>query len=517
MTKEEKKKAKEEKDALEKPYKTCLIDGREEIVGNFRLEPPGLFRGRGQHPKKGKLKKRINASQITINIGKDAVRPKPPPGQEWGAVVHKQDVTWLANWQENVNNNFKYVFLAAGSSWKGQSDFKKYEKARELKKCIGRIRLDYERDLTSKVMADRQRATAVYFIDRFALRVGNEKGEDEADTVGCCSLRYEHITLAEPNLVTFDFLGKDSIRFYQPDKEVDVQVFKNLKLFKKGGKEGDAIFDRVKPELLNKFFGNYMKGLSAKVFRTYNASFLLQQQLLNTPKDVSVADKLLHYNRANRLVAEMCNHQRAVSKTHGQAMEKLSDKVRSLKYQRMKLRYTLWTIDPDNKKKHKQYREMESDLEDDWMEKHEEELVEKERAKIKKKWEKDNEKRKAEGEKELSEKELKDMLKAADEFGKEIKTERKKHHVEPRKAQTTAKVLEAIAKLDERIDAQKLQALDREEGKEVSLTTSKINYMDPRVTVAWCKQHGVPLDKLYSKTLRTKFVWAMEVDENWQF
>lgn len=56
MTKEEKKKLKEERDALEKPYKTCLIDGREEIVGNFRLEPPGLFRGRGQHPKKGKLK-----------------------------------------------------------------------------------------------------------------------------------------------------------------------------------------------------------------------------------------------------------------------------------------------------------------------------------------------------------------------------------------------------------------------------------------------------------------------------
>lgn len=241
-----------------------------------------------------------------------------------------------------------------------------------------------------------------------------------------------------------------------------------------------------------------MKGLSAKVFRTYNASFLLQQQLANTPKDVSVADKLLHYNRANRLVAEMCNHQRAVSKTHGQAMEKLSDKVRSLKYQRMKLRYTLFTIDPDNKKKHKQYKEMESDLEDEWMEKHEQDLVEKERAKIKKKWEKDNEKRKAEGEKPLTEKELNELLEAADEYGEEIATERKKKtsvsyskafpayladlanflfSVEPKKAQTTAKVLEAIAKIDERIDVQKLQALDREEGKEVSLTTSKINYM----------------------------------------
>lgn len=110
---------------------------------------------------------------------------------------------------------------------------------------ITTIRQDYEADLTSKVMADRQRATAVYFIDRFALRVGNEKGEDEADTVGCCSLRYEHVTLKEPNLVTFDFLGKDSIRFYQPDKEVTPQVFKNLKLFKKSSEEGADLFDRI--------------------------------------------------------------------------------------------------------------------------------------------------------------------------------------------------------------------------------------------------------------------------------
>jgi DNA topoisomerase-1 len=34
-----------------------------------------------------------------------------------------------------------------------------------------------------------------------------------------------------------------------------------------------------------------------------------------------------------------------------------------------------------------------------------------------------------------------------------------------------------LTKIDERIEAQKIQALDREEGKEVSLTTSKINYM----------------------------------------
>lgn len=57
-------------------------------------------------------------------------------------------------------------------------------------------------------------ATAIALIDKLALRVGNEKDtKDEADTVGCCSLRAEHVVLEPPNMVHFDFLGKDSIRY----------------------------------------------------------------------------------------------------------------------------------------------------------------------------------------------------------------------------------------------------------------------------------------------------------------
>ena len=32
-------------------------------------------------------------------------------------------------------------------------------------------------------------ATALYFIDKLALRAGHEKDDDEADTVGCCTLK----------------------------------------------------------------------------------------------------------------------------------------------------------------------------------------------------------------------------------------------------------------------------------------------------------------------------------------
>ncbi len=52
----EKKALKATRDELEAPYKECVLDGRKEKVGNFRIEPPGLFRGRGEHPRKGCLK-----------------------------------------------------------------------------------------------------------------------------------------------------------------------------------------------------------------------------------------------------------------------------------------------------------------------------------------------------------------------------------------------------------------------------------------------------------------------------
>jgi len=56
LTTAEKKALKAEKDEMEAKFKYCVLDGRKETIGNFRVEPPGLFRGRGEHPRKGALK-----------------------------------------------------------------------------------------------------------------------------------------------------------------------------------------------------------------------------------------------------------------------------------------------------------------------------------------------------------------------------------------------------------------------------------------------------------------------------
>lgn len=323
----EKKALKAEKDAAEEKYMYCLWDGRKQKVGNFRVEPPSLFRGRGEHPKTGRVKKRVAPEQITINIGENAPVPEPPAGHRWKEVKHDHEGTWLAMWQENINGAYKYVMLAANSDIKGQSDFKKFEKARELKKHIDHIRADYRKELKSEKMVDRQRATAIYLIDQFALRAGNEKGEDEADTVGCCSLKFQHVTLKPPNTVIFDFLGKDSIRFYD-EVEVDTQVFKNLKIFKKEPKTtGDDIFDRLTTSALNKHLTSYMPGLTAKVFRTYNASYTMARLLKEMKATGTIQEKVKAYNDANREVAILCNHKRTVAAGHAGSIEKMQERV----------------------------------------------------------------------------------------------------------------------------------------------------------------------------------------------
>jgi DNA topoisomerase-1 len=295
------KAAKIEKDRLNEIYGFAIVDGYREKVANYKVEPPGLFRGRGAHPKTGTIKKRIRPEDVTINIGRGMKIPKPPAGHKWKGIIHNNAVTWLAFYNDTFGD-FKYIWLAASSRFKGSSDLAKYEKARKLKDKIAHIRENYAQEMTHKNAVVRQRATAIYLIDVLALRVGNEKDKNEdADTVGCCSLRVEHLTFTDENCkVAFDFLGKDSMR-YQNEVSVDANVYNNLKSFCAGKKRDEEIFDRLSTATLNDHLKSLMPGLTAKVFRTFNASITLERELKKANDLIAVSDsaneKLLHYNK----------------------------------------------------------------------------------------------------------------------------------------------------------------------------------------------------------------------------
>ncbi|CAJ1051333.1 DNA topoisomerase 1 [Xyrichtys novacula] len=447
MTKEEKLKIKEQNERTLQEYGFCIMDNHRERIANFRIEPPGLFRGRGDHPKMGMLKRRIRPQDIIVNCSKDSKHPEPPPGSRWKEVRHDNKVTWLVSWTENIQGSIKYIMLNPSSRIKGEKDWQKYETARRLKKCVDRIRNQYREDWKSKEMRIRQRAVALYFIDKLALRAGNEKEEGEtADTVGCCSLRVEHIKLHPENegqeyVVEFDFLGKDSIRYYNK-VPVEKRVFKNLQLFMENKEPDDDLFDRLNTSVLNKHLQELMDGLTAKVFRTYNASFTLQQQLKElTNADENIPAKILSYNRANRAVAILCNHQRAPPKTFEKSMQNLQAKI-------------------DAK------RDQLSDA--------------------------------------------KRELKSSKADAKVRRDEKSKKAVESKK--------KAVQRIEEQLMKLEVQATDREENKQIALGTSKLNYLDPRISVAWCKKWGIPVEKIYNKTQREKFAWAIDMaDDDYEF
>ena len=420
ISKEDKLKLLEGKKIQEEPFLYATIDGKKEKIGNFKIEPPGIFIGRGCHPLLGSIKPRIFPEDITLNLSKDAPIPNSIYGNKWGSIIHDPYVDWLASYLDIISGKTKYIWLGASSPWKMENDQEKFDLSRKLKRKIKTIRNDYEKLLVD-TPKNKQIATCIYFIDYLALRVGNEKGAEESDTVGISSLRVEHITLMDDLHIKLDFLGKDSVRYVKVIK-IDEQVYNNLIHFIKHKNKDDFIFDLVSTNDLNKYLQSLMDGLTAKVFRTYNASNLFYDELFSVKlkeglNENEKMDYLLDkFNQANIKVATLCNHQKNVQKNFKEQITKIDDQISQLK----------------NKKK--------------------------------------DEKNKSK-----------------------------------------------IDKINKKLNKLKIKKELKLELKNISLGTSKINYIDPRITVAWIKKYNFPIEKIFSETLREKFQWAFDVDETFVY
>jgi DNA topoisomerase-1 len=445
LSKEEKEKEKEKKDKFEAKFKEAYVDGKEQATGNFRIEPPGIFLGRGCHPKAGKIKKRVYPEDITLNIDTKSPIPELPKflsKHKWGKIIHDNTLEWLASWKDDISGKTKYVWLGAKSDFKAKSDEHKFDMARKLAKNILEIRRTNMNNIISSDVdiKTKQLATALYLIDNLALRVGNEKGDDEADTVGVCSLRVEHINFLPDDKIELDFLGKDSVR-YQNTVKIVPDVYNLMIKFTKNKKKSDDLFDLINPQMLNQYLGNMMEELTAKVFRTYNASKLFQSELNDINKQI---DKMDHndtnkinlildmYNKANVKVAILCNHQKNISKSFNEQIDKMDERIVELK----------------QKKK---------DLDKD------------------------------------------------------------KVLISKKDKEANKKINDKINKIKEKITEAENKKDLKMELKNLSLTTSKTNYIDPRITIAFFKKHKLPLEKIFSQTLRDKFFWAMDIPDNWTF
>jgi len=421
---DEKKRIKNTALEEEEPYKNCIIDGVQQKIGNYKIEPPGIFLGRGTHPKLGMIKKRVYPEDVTINLSKDAPIPEPIPGHKWGKIINDQHVIWLASWKDIISGKTKYIFTSLESFFKSKSDQDKFDLARNLKKKVNTIRDQYEKELKSTDTKLKQMATAIYFIDHLALRVGSNKDtKEEADTVGVTSLRVEHLTLLEDNMIKLDFLGKDSVRFCKK-VQVTEQVYKNLQDFVKDKKNKEELFDLINAPIINDYLNSFMKGLTAKVWRTYNASLLFQKEIdkikEETISKIEPSERLNYliamFNLANTSVALLCNHQKNINAGADNMINKIDLRIKELK-------------------------------------------------KIKK-----------------------------------IQTNKEKLKI-----------------IDMKIRSLKLKKETKLKMKNVSLGTSKNNYIDPRIIFSFIKRFEIPPQKLFTDALIKRFEWANKVDKEYRF
>ena len=333
MTKEEKKalavKRKELREKLVQKYGIAIMDGKEVDVANYMAEPPGIFIGRGEHPLRGRWKPRVTAKDVTLNLGKEA---KVPEGV-WGKIVHDNDSMWLAGWTDYLTEKRKYVWLADTAGLKQDRDKEKYEKAVKLSKEIGKIKDQIVKDMKNKDPKISRISTVCYLIYRTAMRVGDEKDPDEADTVGATTLRKEHINITD-NAIEFDFLGKDSVRWKETVKAEgnDKQFQENLKRLIQNKKPKDEIFEDITSRHVNAYYSSIVNGLTAKVFRTYLATTVVKNYLKehDNMKGKTPNEKLYHAKLANLEAAIMCNHKRTIPKTFEDALENKRETLKNI-------------------------------------------------------------------------------------------------------------------------------------------------------------------------------------------
>ena len=333
MTKEEKKelavKRKELRDKLVQRYGKAIMDGKEVEVANYMAEPPGIFIGRGEHPLRGRWKPRITSKDVTLNLGKEA---KVPEG-DWGKIVHDKDSMWLAGWTDYLTEKKKYVWLADTAGLKQDRDKAKYEKAVKLSKEIQKIKNTIVKDMKDKDPKISRIATVCYLIYRTAMRVGDEKDPDEADTVGATTLRKEHINITD-NAIEFDFLGKDSVRWQETVKAEgdDKQFQENLKKIMQNKKPKDEIFEDITSRHVNAYYSSIVSGLTAKVFRTYLATTVVKNYLKehDNMNGKTLNEKLYHAKMANLEAAIMCNHKRTIPKSFEESLQNKKEILKNI-------------------------------------------------------------------------------------------------------------------------------------------------------------------------------------------
>ena len=340
MSKEERKRLAEERkrqrELNRERWGVAWIDGERVEVKNYTVEPPCVFVGRGRHPLRGRWKPRVEYEDIILNLSPDAPTPELPEGRRWGGREWDPEALWIAKWRDKLTGKMKYVWLSDTSPLKQEREREKFDRAKALGEEIERVREHIRKHLSDPDLKRRMVATVCYLIDELKLRVGDERDREERNTVGATTLGPEHLRF-NGGEVRFSFLGKDHVRWSKTLRPIP-EVLRNLREFARRG--GERLFPGVSSEDVNAFLGEVVPGLTAKVFRTYHASRIVEEELRKAGigKENTEMEKRCAAKRANLRAAEELNHKRKVPAGWKRKVERLRERIRKLEERLRELR-----------------------------------------------------------------------------------------------------------------------------------------------------------------------------------
>ncbi len=331
LTKEIKKQQAEERKvkrlAFKEKYGYAEVDGQKLEIANWTSEPSCLFAGRGDHPQRGKWKDGPSEEDIILNLPPDQ---KKPAGN-WKGIVWEPNKMYVAKWEDKLTGKIKYVWFSDNAFLKQNREKEKFLKAETLGKQIGVIEKHILKNLDDKDINRRKVATVAWLILVPNMRVGDEKDPDEADTVGAITLRKEHIKI-EGDIIHFDFLGKDSVRWVKQYK-APPEVIRNIKQFCETSKE--YLFEGVDSKKVSRFLSEKMPKLTGKVFRTWRCTKTVKEELEKSgvTKDDPDYRKSFAAKMANYKVAEVANHKRKVPPTFDERVAHKEENLKNLQQQ----------------------------------------------------------------------------------------------------------------------------------------------------------------------------------------
>jgi DNA topoisomerase-1 len=198
-----------------------------------------------------------------------------------------------------------------------------------LGKQIGKIEKHILCNLDDKDENRRKVATVSWLILKPNMRVGDEKDPDEADTVGAITLRSEHIKI-EGDVIHFDFLGKDSVR-WEKTLKAPASVIRNINEYKNDPNK-QYLFEGIDSKKVSRFLSEKMPGLTAKVFRTWRCTATVKEELdkSGVTKQDPAYRKSYAAKMANLKVAEVANHKRKISPKFDERVAKKEDRLKEL-------------------------------------------------------------------------------------------------------------------------------------------------------------------------------------------